>query len=210
MEWLSEPALVTYEYALKRMEAHVTAMLAGLAEEHIWLLEHEPCYTAGSSAKAADLLDAQHPVFETGRGGQYTYHGPGQRIAYTMLDLKARAEARGDEPDLRRFVWSLEEWLILTLAAFGVTGERREGRIGIWVETGKGEAKIAALGIRVRRWVSFHGVALNVNPDLSHYQGIVPCGIREYGVTSLAALGIHPTMQAVDLALQQAWAKIEI
>ena len=167
--------------------------------EQVWLLEHPPLYTAGTSAVADDLLDPLGlPVFKTGRGGQYTYHGPGQRVAYVMLDLAARRRM-----DLRCFVRDLEQWLIGTLAEFGVSGMCRAGRVGIWVETNGGEAKIAAIGVRVRRWVTFHGVSLNVAPDLAHYRGIVACGIREHGVTSLAALGIDATMGDVDLALRR-------
>jgi lipoyl(octanoyl) transferase len=184
------------------MERQVAAIRAGEAEEQVWLLEHPPLYTAGTSARTEDLLNPRFPVHATGRGGQYTYHGPGQRVAYVMLDLKQRYQGT---PDLRHFVWTLEDWLIRTLAALGVQGERREGRIGIWVTTPAGEAKIAALGIRVRQGVSYHGISLNVSPDLSHFQGIVPCGIREYGVSSLAALGVDAGMAEVDAALKAAW-----
>lgn len=201
MEWKNSERF-DYEAAISAMESRVAAIRAGEAEEQVWLLEHPPLYTAGTSARAEDLLNPRFPVYQTGRGGQYTYHGPGQRVAYVMLDLKKRYHGT---PDLRHFVWTLEEWLIRTLAAFDVPGERREGRIGIWVETPSGEAKIAALGIRVRQGVSYHGVALNLYPDLSHFQGIVPCGIREYGVTSLAALGVKATMADLDAALQAAW-----
>ncbi len=190
---------VAYPDAVAAMEERVAAILARRAPEQVWLLEHPPLYTAGTSAGADDLLDPQGlPVFKTGRGGQYTYHGPGQRVAYVMLDLAARGRM-----DLRCFVRDLERWLIGTLAEFGVVGVCRDGRIGIWVETEGGEAKIAAIGVRVRRWVTFHGVSLNVAPDLAHYQGIVACGIREHGVTSLAALGIEATMSDVDLALRR-------
>ena len=164
----------------------------------MWLLEHPPLYTAGTSARADDLLDPSGlPVYRSGRGGQYTYHGPGQRVAYVMLDLGARGRM-----DLRCFVRDLEQWLIDTLAAFGVVGLRREGRVGIWVAADGGEAKIAAIGVRVRRWVTFHGVSLNVAPDLAHYRGIVACGIREHGVTSLAALGVDATMDEIDRTLK--------
>ena len=181
------------------MEERVAGILAGRAAEHVWLLEHPPLYTAGTSAQAGDLLDTQGlPVFKSGRGGQYTYHGPGQRVAYVMLDLAGRRRM-----DLRCFVRDLEQWLIGTLAEFGVAGMCREGRVGIWVETDGGEAKIAAIGVRVRRWVTFHGVSLNVSPDLAHYRGIVACGIREHGVTSLASLGVEATMADVDRALRR-------
>jgi lipoyl(octanoyl) transferase len=205
VEWRKEPGLVPYEDAVAAMEARVAAIRAGAAAEQVCLIEHPPLYTAGTSARAADLLEARFPVYQTGRGGQYTYHGPGQRVAYVMLDLKRRYAGT---PDVRHYVWSLEEWLIRTLAALGVRGERREGRVGIWVATPSGEAKIAALGVRVRNGVSYHGVALNVNPDLSHFQGIVPCGIREFGVTSLAALGVPAMQETVDRVMKQAFLKI--
>ena len=199
LEWSVAPAPVAYPDAVAAMEERVAAILARQAGEQVWLLEHPPLYTAGTSAQTDDLLDSQGlPVFKSGRGGQYTYHGPGQRVAYVMLDLAARGRM-----DLRCFVRDLEQWLIDTLAAFGVVGMRREGRVGIWVETADGEAKIAAIGVRVRRWVTFHGVSLNVAPDLSHYRGIVACGIREHGVTSLAALGVDATMAEVDRALRR-------
>ncbi|HZH26225.1 MAG TPA: lipoyl(octanoyl) transferase LipB [Azospirillaceae bacterium] len=206
-EWRISDAPVPYEDAVAEMEARVAAIRAGTAPELVWLLEHPPLYTAGTSARGEDLLDAGGiPVFHTGRGGQYTYHGPGQRIAYVLLDLKARGRT-----DLRAFVHDLEGWLIATLARFNVKGERRDGRVGIWVDRrpygglpGQ-EDKIAALGIRVRQWVTFHGIALNVDPDLSRYAGIVPCGIRDHGVTSLHALGHLVTMEEVDMALRDAW-----
>lgn len=178
------------------MEALVHAIRAGTAPETVWLLEHPPLYTAGTSARPADLLTPRFPVYPAGRGGQYTYHGPGQRVAYVMLDLKQR------KPDLRWYVAALEDWLIATLAVFGVRGERRAGRVGIWVATGDTEKKIAAIGVRIRQWVTFHGIALNVNPDLSHFQGIVPCGLSMFGVTSLADLGVTVSKADVDAALQ--------
>ncbi len=199
VEWSVGPGPVPYPDAVAAMEERVAGILARRASEQVWLLEHPPLYTAGTSAEADDLLDPQGlPVFKTGRGGQYTYHGPGQRVAYVMLDLAARRRM-----DLRCFVRDLEQWLIGTLAELGVAGMCRSGRVGIWVETDGGEAKIAAIGVRVRRWVTFHGVSLNVAPDLAHYRGIVACGIREHGVTSLAALGIEATMSDVDLALRR-------
>ncbi len=201
VEWRTS-GLTDYATGVAQMERQVAAIRAGEAEEQVWLLEHPPLYTAGTSARTEDLLNPRFPVHATGRGGQYTYHGPGQRVAYVMLDLKQRYQGT---PDLRHFVWTLEDWLIRTLAALGVQGERREGRIGIWVTTPAGEAKIAALGIRVRQGVSYHGISLNVSPDLSHFQGIVPCGIREYGVSSLAALGVDAGMAEVDAALKAAW-----
>jgi lipoyl(octanoyl) transferase len=192
---------VAYPEALAEMDARVEAIGAHRAPEQLWLLEHPPLYTAGTSANAGDLLAPDRfPVFQAGRGGQYTYHGPGQRVGYVMLDLKGRAVAPG--PDIRCFVHDLEEWLIGVIARFGVKAERREGRIGLWVADKVGhEKKIAALGIRVRRWISFHGVSLNVNPDLSHFTGIVPCGISQHGVTSLYALGVKPAMAEVDAAM---------
>ncbi len=202
VEWRVSEGLVPYAAALAGMDARVAAIAAGAAPELVWLLEHPALYTAGTSAKPADMIEARFPVFDAGRGGQFTYHGPGQRVAYVMLDLKRRG------PDVRRFVATLEEWLIRTLATFGVAGERRDDRIGVWVrrhDKGDGyEDKIAAIGIRVRRWVSLHGVSLNVAPDLSHFSGIVPCGVSEarYGVTSLADLGVAATMADVDMAMR--------
>ena len=199
VEWTVAPAPVAYADAVAAMEARVAAILARETPEQVWLLEHPPLYTAGTSAQSDDLLDSRGlPVFKSGRGGQYTYHGPGQRVAYVMLDLAARGRM-----DLRCFVRDLEQWLIGTLAEFGVVGVCHAGRVGIWVETDAGEAKIAAIGVRVRRWVTFHGVSLNVAPDLAHYRGIVACGIREHGVTSLAALGVEAPMADVDRALQR-------
>ena len=199
VEWKTSPAPVAYEDAVSEMEARVAQIRAAGATELVWLLEHPPLYTAGASAKEGDLLDSEvFPVHRTGRGGQYTYHGPGQRVAYTMLDLQRRGA------DLHRFVRNLEQWLIDSLGEFGVTGERRAGRVGVWVSLGgEKEAKIAALGIRVRRWVTFHGVSLNVAPDLSHYDGIVACGVPEHGVTSLEALGVQVDMSEVDAVLKE-------
>ncbi len=202
MEWKTSQEPVPYEEAVALMEARAEAIARGEADELVWFVEHPPLYTAGTSARAEDLLDdARFPVYETGRGGQYTYHGPGQRVVYVMLDLRQRAG--NSPPDLRRYVVQLETWIIRTLAQFGIVGEVRDGRVGVWVEVPGGEAKIAALGVRVRRGVSYHGIALNVSPDLEHYSGIVPCGIREYGVTSLAALGREVTMADVDAVLKQ-------
>jgi lipoyl(octanoyl) transferase len=184
------------------MEDRAAKIADGKADEMVWLVEHPPIYTAGTSAKEADLIDTRFPVFATGRGGQYTYHGPGQRVGYVMLDLSRRKK------DVRAFVHDLEEWLIQTLALFNVKGERREGRVGIWVARGGREDKIAAIGVRVRRWVTFHGVSLNVEPDLSHFDGIVPCGIREHGVTSLADLGLPVTMADADVAMKTAFEKV--
>jgi len=197
VEWKVEAGLQPYEAAVEAMEARVAAIRAGAARELVWLLEHPPLYTAGTSARPGDLLDpARLPVHRTGRGGELTYHGPGQRVVYLMLDLQRRG------PDLRAYVWRLEEWVIRTLERFGIRGERRPGRIGIWVVGPDGaEAKIAALGVRVRRWVTFHGLAINLAPDLEHFAGIVPCGIRQHGVTSFAALGLTTSMSELDDAL---------
>ena len=209
LEWRADDRPVDYPEAVAAMEARVAAIRAGRAPELVWLLEHPPLYTAGTSARDADLLEPDRfPVYRSGRGGQFTYHGPGQRVAYVMLDLKTRG------CDVRGFVRDLEDWLIATLARFNVTGERRAGRVGIWVDRGgpndrdRREDKIAAIGVRIRRWVSYHGVALNVEPDLSHFQGIVPCGIREAGVTSLVDLGLPVAMADVDMALRSAFEEV--
>lgn len=207
VEWVIADAPVGYEAAVAEMETRAGLIADGVARERVWLVEHPPLYTAGTSAKDADLLTPERfPVHRTGRGGQFTYHGPGQRVAYVMLDLKRR------EPDLRRFVSALEAWLIGTLAAFNIRGERREERVGVWVrrpEKGAdAEDKIAALGIRVRRWVSFHGIALNVEPDLRHFDGIVPCGVSDQGVTSLVDLGLPVTMPEVDSALRAEFERV--
>jgi lipoyl(octanoyl) transferase len=202
VEWKTSDQPVPYPDALAQMEARAAAIAEGKAGEQVWLLEHPPIYTAGTSAQDADLIDARFPVYRTGRGGQFTYHGPGQRVGYVMLDLKNR------KPDVRAYVRDLEQWLIETLAEFNVKGERREGRVGIWVQRGTREDKIAALGVRIKRWVTFHGVALNVEPDLTHFAGIVPCGISAHGVTSLADLGIPATMADVDVALKRSFGKI--
>ena len=203
VEWRLGERLVPYDEALATMEQRAGAVATGTAPEFAWLIEHPPLYTAGTSAKPTDLIEPRFPVHQTGRGGQFTYHGPGQRVAYLMLDLRRRGA------DVRRYVATLEEWLIRTLAAFNIRGERREDRIGVWVrrpDKGEGrEDKIAAIGIRVKRWISLHGVALNVEPDLSHFQGIVPCGVseRRYGVTSLVDLGVPVTMPEVDMVLRR-------
>lgn len=207
IEWKISEGLTPYPEAVEAMEKRVDDIIAGQASELVWLVEHPPLYTAGTSADEADLLSNDFPLFHTGRGGQITYHGPGQRVAYVMLDLKKR-----NAMDIRAFVKNLENWLVATLKKFGVTGEIREGRVGVWVETNNlsnnSEAKIAALGIRVRKWVTFHGVALNINPNLEHYAGIVPCGIRSFGITSLHALGITANMSEVDIVLKQEFKKI--
>jgi lipoyl(octanoyl) transferase len=204
IEWRIDRVPVDYEAAVGAMEARVAAIRAGLAPELVWLLEHPPLYTAGTSAREEDLLDPHLlPVHRTGRGGRYTYHGPGQRIAYVMLDLARR------DRDVRCHVHRLEEWMIRTLAHFGIRGERRDGRVGIWVvQPGGAEEKIAAIGVRVRRWVTYHGVALNVDPELDHYRGIIPCGIAEHGVTSLKALGEGARMAEVDGTLRATFAEV--
>jgi lipoyl(octanoyl) transferase len=212
VEWAVAEGLTGYEDAVAEMEARAASIADGQAAERVWLVEHPPLYTAGTSAQEADLVaPGRFPVHQAGRGGQYTYHGPGQRVAYVMLDLKRR------EPDLRRFVAALEAWLIATLDAMNVRGERRENRVGVWVARPEkaqragaegAEDKIAAIGIRVRRWVSFHGVSLNVEPDLSHFDGIVPCGVNDQGVTSLVDLGLPVTMAEVDCVLRAQFERI--
>ena len=203
VEWRIDDTPVGYEAAVAAMEARASAVRQDEAPELVWLLEHPPLYTAGTSADPAELLSPDlFPVFSTGRGGRYTYHGPGQRIGYAMLDLQARGLG------VRDYVCGLEDWLIRTLVHFGLVGERREGRIGVWVRRGGRERKIAALGVRVRRWVAFHGIALNVEPDLGHFDGIVPCGIEGFGVTSLAAEGIVASMPEVDSALRASFEEV--
>jgi lipoyl(octanoyl) transferase len=207
VEWVVAEGLVGYDEAVAEMEHRAGLIADGLAPERVWLVEHPPLYTAGTSAKDEDLIAPERfPVHRSGRGGQYTYHGPGQRVAYVMLDLKQR------EPDLRRFVAALEAWLIATLDAFNVRGERREDRVGVWVrrpeKAADAEDKIAAIGIRVRRWVSFHGISLNVEPELGHFDGIVPCGVSRHGVTSLVDLGLPVTMDDVDVSLRASFERI--
>jgi lipoyl(octanoyl) transferase len=207
VEWVVTEGLTGYEEAVAEMEARAGLIADGLAAERVWLVEHPPLYSAGTSARDEDLIEPERfPVFRSGRGGQFTYHGPGQRVAYVMLDLKRR------EPDLRRFVAALESWLIGTLDDFNIRGERREDRVGVWVRRpDKGvqaEDKIAAIGIRVRRWVSFHGISLNVEPDLTHFDGIVPCGVSRHGVTSLTDLGLPVTMPEVDSVLRAAFERV--
>jgi lipoyl(octanoyl) transferase len=208
VDWVSSDAPVPYPEAVAVMEARAAAIASGEAPELVWLLEHPPLYTSGTSGRESDLLQTRFPLFPTGRGGQVTYHGPGQRVAYVMLDLKRR------RPDVRAFVAGLEEWIIRTLGTFDVKGERRQDRVGVWVarpDKGPGhEDKIAAIGVRLRRWVSFHGVSLNVDPDLSHFEAIVPCGVTDprYGVTSLADLGLRVGLADVDIALRRAFADV--
>jgi len=210
VEWRITPDLVEYEDALAWMEARVDAIHAGKAPECVWLLEHPPLYTHGTSAQPGELVERRFPVFEARRGGRWTYHGPGQRIAYVMLDLTARGR------DLRRYVAALEGWVMAALSDFQIRGERREGRVGVWVsrpdkpplpDGSPAEDKIAAIGVRVRRWVTFHGISINVEPDLSHYDGIIPCGIAGHGVTSLVDLGLPVTMGDLDLVLRQRFAE---
>ncbi|MEZ5825552.1 MAG: lipoyl(octanoyl) transferase LipB [Geminicoccaceae bacterium] len=204
VEWRVADALVDYRAALSAMEERVAGIRLAGARELVWLLQHPPLVTAGTSADPAELIDpTRFPVFDAGRGGRYTYHGPGQRVAYCLLDLERRGK------DLRRYVHNLEQWVIDTLHRLGVKGERRVGRIGIWVVLEDGsEAKIAAIGVRVRRWVSWHGISINVDPDLSHFNAIIPCGLGDYGVTSLAALGIDATMDDVDRALKESFERV--
>jgi lipoyl(octanoyl) transferase len=214
VEWRISAAPVEYAEAVAAMDERAAAIAAGHASEQVWLLEHPPLYTAGTGARPQDLIEAHFPVHQAGRGGQFTYHGPGQRVAYVMLDLARRGA------DVRRYVCDLEAWIIAALTRFNVKGERRAGRVGIWIDRGregagrdKGpgrEDKIAAIGVRVRRWVTLHGIALNVDPDLSHFAGIVPCGIADarFGTTSLADLGIHVQMAEVDAALKAAFAEV--
>ncbi|WP_151718095.1 lipoyl(octanoyl) transferase LipB [Gemmobacter serpentinus] len=211
VEWTHLPGLSPYAETLAAMEARANAIAAGTADEAIWLLEHPPLYTAGTSARAADLVDPDRfPVIQVGRGGQYTYHGPGQRIVYVMLDVRKRGQ------DVRCFVRALEKWVIAALAEFNVQGEIRPGRVGVWVprpdkprmlDGSVAEDKIAALGIKIRKWVSFHGISINVEPDLGHFDGIVPCGIRDHGVTSLVDLGLPVTMADLDAALMATFAQ---
>ncbi|HEX2942010.1 MAG TPA: lipoyl(octanoyl) transferase LipB [Rhodopila sp.] len=209
-EWRVQDGLTPYPDALSLMQQRVADIRAGTAGELVWLVEHPPVYTAGTSAKPSELTDPDRfPTFNAGRGGQWTYHGPGQRTAYVMLDL-TRRHGRVPAQDIRCYVNGLEEWLIRTLDRFNVRGERREGRVGIWVaDRARGtESKIAAIGVRVTRWVSWHGIALNVEPNLAHFGGIVPCGLSQYGVTSLADLGITATMHDADVALRAAWQEV--
>ncbi|PHZ86237.1 lipoyl(octanoyl) transferase LipB [Paremcibacter congregatus] len=204
LEWKYSDGLVDYDEAMALMEQRVADIRAGTASELVWFLQHPPLYTAGTSADAQDLMSPDRfPVYETGRGGQYTYHGPGQRVVYVMLDLARRGR------DVRQFVSRLEQWVIDTLSEFNVSAERRDGRVGVWVtREGGREEKIAAIGVRVRKWVTFHGICINVEPDLDHYTGIVPCGISEHGVTSLVDLGLPVTLFDVDAVLRQKWDSI--
>ena len=203
IEWKISDTPIPYETSINVMEQRIKGIREGNERELIWLIEHPPLYTAGTSADASDLISPDRfPVYDAGRGGQYTYHGPGQRIAYVMLDLKKR------NSDVRAFVQDMEDWIVDVLAQYQIKGEKREGRVGVWVDRGHREDKIAAIGVRVRRWVSFHGISVNVDPDLSHYSGIVPCGISEHGVTSLVDLGIPVSMPEFDIELRSSFEKI--
>ena len=210
IDWIISENPVPYPQAMAFMDERVAAIRAGTSPETVWLLEHPPLYTAGTSADISELVDPERfDVFETGRGGRYTYHGPGQRVAYVMLDLKQRG------PDVRAYVHNLEEWIIRTLAETGITGERREGRVGIWVQRKaqdgdnlSREDKIAAIGVRIRRWVTFHGISININPELEHFDGIVPCGIENHGITSYEGLGITINRQDIDDALKRCFIKV--
>jgi lipoyl(octanoyl) transferase len=208
IDWQTSTHPVEYPDALAAMEAHVDAMIAGNgiagnAGEKIWLLEHPPLYTSGTSADAAELLTPHRfPVYKTGRGGRFTYHGPGQRVAYIMVDLRVRGR------DVRAYVHNLEEWVITALKEFDIHAGRRDGRIGLWVEHNQREEKIAAIGVRIRKWVTYHGVSINLNPDLGHFGGIVPCGLSTFGVTSLHALGVPATFEQLDNALKTAWDRV--
>ncbi|PZP56334.1 MAG: lipoate-protein ligase B [Micavibrio aeruginosavorus] len=216
MEFKISDDLVEYQDAVSFMENRVAAIREGTADELVWFLEHPPLYTAGTSANSQDLLNAKFPVFETGRGGQYTYHGPGQLVAYVMLNLRKQ----GADPDIKKYIHNLEQWIINSLAELCITGERREGRVGIWVKSplpsregwvrgdDSDESKIAAIGVRVRHWVTYHGISINIDPDLSHFGGIVPCGISEHGVCSLKSLGIKTSINEVQKILQDQWDKI--
>ena len=212
VQWEISESEVEYDASLEKMDKHVQKMIGGEADEKIWLLEHPSLYTAGTSADEKDLVQPNRfPVFETKRGGQYTYHGPGQRVVYVMLDLNKRGK------DIKKFVENLEAWIVHTLAEFSVVGQSRKGRVGIWVERPDKpksinglieEEKIAAIGVRLRKWITFHGLSINVDPDLSHFQGIVPCGIKEHGVTSLVDLGLPVSMTDLDIALKKSFSKV--
>ena len=212
VQWEISEGEVDYDTALEKMDNHVQKMISGETDEKIWLLEHPSLYTAGTSANKKDLVEPDRfPVIKTKRGGQYTYHGPGQRVVYVMLDLNKRGK------DIKKFIEKLEAWIILSLAEFNIVGQRRSGRVGIWIERLDkpknadgllGEEKIAAIGVRVRKWITFHGLSINVDPDLSHFQGIVPCGVKEHGVTSLVDLGLPVSMTDVDIALKKSFSKV--
>ncbi len=212
VQWEISDGKVDYNIALEKMDNYVQKIISGEADEKIWLLEHPPLYTAGTSANKKDLVEPNRfPVFETKRGGQYTYHGPGQRVVYVMLDLNKRGK------DVKKFIENLEAWIIHTLAEFNVVGQSRSGRVGIWVERPDKpkninglieEEKIAAIGVRLRKWITFHGLSINLDPDLSHFQGIIPCGIKEYGVTSLVDLGLPVSMADLDIALTKSFSKV--
>jgi lipoyl(octanoyl) transferase len=206
VDWLISDKPLDYKAAISYMEQRVDDIIVGKARELIWLLEHPHTYTAGTSAQASELLNASDvPVYQVGRGGKYTYHGPGQRVIYCILDLK---KIGNGEADLRKYIWQLEEWVICTLADFGIKGERRNGRVGIWVSHDTREAKIAAIGVRVKKWISYHGIAINMSPDMNYYKGIVPCGIKDYGVTSMKSLGVECVYEQLDNVLKQQFNRI--
>ncbi len=207
IEWKISDELIDYPNACELMEKRVDEIIQGKANEMVWLLEHPPLYTAGTSAKQSDLISANFPVYNTARGGQFTYHGPGQRVAYLMLDVKKRA-VNNSAPDLRLFVKKLESWIIATLADFNIKGEVRDGRVGVWVNNKGRDEKIAALGIRVKKWVSYHGISINLDPNLSHFGGIIPCGISDAGVCSFESLGYTTRMEDLDIALKENFQKI--
>ncbi len=205
MDWKTTTELVPYEDGVRLMEQRVGAIRAGSADEQVWFLQHPPLYTAGTSAKLKDLIDDRFPVYQSGRGGEYTYHGPGQRVAYVILNLKKRQQT----PDIKKYVHDLEEWVIRTLGEFDIGAGRRDGRVGVWVKTRAGDKKIAAIGVRIRHWITYHGVAVNVSPDLQHYDGIIPCGISEYGVTSITELcGRTVTLDEFDEVFKRVWGEI--
>lgn len=204
IEWKISTTPVEYEDAVSFMEDRVAQIHENEAPECVWMLEHPALYTGGTSAKKADLLSAQFPVYKTGRGGEYTYHGPGQCVSYLMLNLRKRQKA----PDIKQYICNLEGVIIQTLSTFGIKGERRQGRVGIWVVTPEGEKKIAAIGVRIRRWVTYHGISINLNPDLSHFNGIVPCGLSEFGVTSLEGLGKDASMQELQKEIKRSFEEV--
>ena len=206
IEWRSSSELVDYEFALSVMEKRVDAIISQKESELAWLIEHNSIYTAGSSAQDSDILSANFPVYKSGRGGKYTYHGPGQRVGYLLLDLKKRASNK--KPDLKKYVYDLEELVISVLKELDVKGERKKDRIGIWVTTNNKEEKIAAIGIRVRKWITFHGFAINVQPNLDHFSGIIPCGLDKFGVTSLQKLGVNCSLDEFDQLLKQKFYQI--
>jgi lipoyl(octanoyl) transferase len=206
IEWKATKGFVDYDFATKFMEERIEGIIEKKEKELIWFLEHNSIYTAGTGAKNEELLDKKFPIYKTGRGGKYTYHGPGQRIVYVMMDLKERSKP--NDPDLHQYIYNLEEWIIISLEEFGIRGERRKGRVGIWVQDNKKDFKIAAIGIRVKKWVTYHGFAINLRSNLEHYSGIIPCGLDKFGVTSFEKLGIDSTYDELDLVLKKSFSKI--